>query len=756
MAMTSNKENIIYEEDEEEEEVFFGEVTEKEKRKASKYAKRRTILFTPGFREDRKLMRYTMDPARLAALAEEAGSTNSDVDDRMASSDDKENFCNAEHVERDSNGDAPDTTENNGNNSNNAALDVSGDLFDSITETDGNEENVRSAKGSDAEVNELINMVPKLDLSSEKDNLEVKQIGDTDISSETSENVEQSESLSMSQEKINCSNLPVHSTDLRNMCEQPAEISVVTYGNTNESFTRESSTNALQKTPTVQLMESDKDVNETPTDQAHINEGYVEETPMVHSKQLENFVEETPTILFKNSSEYIEETPTVEFEKPDSDGKEGTEALDVCREETPTIIVNKPKECVEETPLAELKNNEKHLETPTIQLKYLSDDTDYTPTIQLQKYKENVENTPPILLKDQKMNMEETPTVQFLNPAEYTEETPTVVFKKPEKCSEDTPTVQFKNPAENIEETPPIIFKKPEKCVEDTPTIQFKNPVEEETPTIVFKKPVECMGETPTVKSEKQAESIEEGTATQLKQSMEYSEETPTIQFKPSEGVFETISLKEPDAKLLLNISSNGSSIADDYIDSSKDTNWDKTPTVKSKVVPNALHFGTPHEHQNGSCDETSTVNFKTGDVNAALSAPNSARIGFKRSSTSAFQTTPRQIDTEPALCSLNMSPHDTVHGNKVAECTSPSVIFKETNFSPTLKIKDVKRPNTLPMNLEINSSQLSFDIHEKEIMAQDVSSEQLLKPFIAGETDEQYIDSGLPSTPTYLPMFQR
>ena len=201
MAMTSNKENIIYEEDEEEEEVFFGEVTEKEKRKASKYAKRRTILFTPGFREDRKLMRYTMDPARLAALAEEAGSTNSDVDDRMASSDDKENFCSVEHVERDSNGDAPDTAENNGNNSNNAALDVSGDLFDSITETDGNGENIRSAKGSDAEVNELINMVPKLDLSSEKDNLEVKQIGDTDISSETSENAEQSESLSMSQEK---------------------------------------------------------------------------------------------------------------------------------------------------------------------------------------------------------------------------------------------------------------------------------------------------------------------------------------------------------------------------------------------------------------------------------------------------------------------------------------------------------------------------------------------------------------------------
>ena len=212
----------------------------------------------------------------------------------------------------------------------------------------------------------------------------------------------------------------------------------------------------------------------------------------------------------------------------------------------------------------------------------------------------------------------------------------------------------------------------------------------------------------------------------------------------------------EEDTCIVQNFSIGDGSAEDFPTVSSKDINWQKTPTVKSKVVPNALQFGTPSKHLNGSCDDTSTVNVKTNGINAAHSAPNSARIGFKRSSTSAFQTTPRQIDTTPTSFSLNMSPRGTADANKVNECTSPSVIFKETNFSPTLKIKDVKRPNTLPMNLEMNSSQLSFDIHEKEIMAQDVSSEQLLKPFIVGETDEQYTDSGLPSTPTYLPMFQR
>ena len=295
MAMTSNKENIIYEEDEEEDEVFFGEVSEKEKRKASKYAKRRTIVFTPGFRDDRKLMRYTMDPARLAALVEEAAATNSSVDETVAGSDNKENFYNREQVVRDTIGDSPNTAEINGNNNSNATLDVSGDLFDSVTETGGNEENTQSAKGSDTEVNELIDMVPKLNLSSEKDNPEVKQgafYADTNIMNETSENTEQSESLIMSQEKINCSNLTVHGTDLRDMYEQPAESSVVIDGITNERLTTVSCSKVLQKTPTAQLTESDKDVNETPTDQTRSNEGYVEETPVVHLKQLESFVEE--------------------------------------------------------------------------------------------------------------------------------------------------------------------------------------------------------------------------------------------------------------------------------------------------------------------------------------------------------------------------------------------------------------------------------------------------------------------------------
>ena len=756
MAMTSNKENIIYEEDEEEDEVFFGEVSEKEKHKASKYAKRRTILFTPGFRDDRKLMRYTMDPARLAALVEESGAANSSVDETEAGSDNKENFCNREHVARDTIGDSPDTAENNGNNSNNAAFDVSGDLFDSVTETDGNEENTQSAKGSDAEINELINLVPQLDLSSEKDKPEVRQgvfCTDTNIINETSEIAEQSESLIMPEEKINCTNFAVHGTDCINMYEQPVESSVVKDGITNERFTTENSSKVLQKTPTAQLTESDKDVNETPTDQTRSNEGYVEETPVVHLKQLDNFVEETPTIQFKHSSDCIVETTIVQFQKPDNDAKEGTESLNVCREETPTVIVNEPKKCVEETPLAELKNGEKHLETPTIQLKYLDDDVHNTPTIQLQKHREDMS-------KDQEFDMEEIP---FLKPVEYTEETPTIVFRKPEKCAEETPTIGFrnsddnmeetptivfKNPVEDVEETPTIVFKKPEKCVEETPNIKFKNVVEdvEQTPPVVFKNPVE----TPTIVFKSPVEDVEETPTIVFKKPEKYVEEIQTGKIKKQEESIE-------EDTCIVQTFSNGDSSAEDFQTvSSKDINCQNTPTVKSKVVPNALQFGTPSEHQNGSCDETSTVNVKTNGINAVHSAPNSARIGFKRSSTSAFQTTPRQIDTTPTSFSLNMSTHDTVDANKVTECTSPSVIFKETNFSPTLKIKDVKRPNTLPMNLEMNSSQLSFDIHEREIMAQNVSSEELLKPFIAGETDEQYTDSGLPSTPTYLPMFQR
>ena len=54
--------------DDEEEEVFFGPVTEKEQRKASKHSKRKTAVFKPGFRQDAKLMRYTMDKYVVVVL----------------------------------------------------------------------------------------------------------------------------------------------------------------------------------------------------------------------------------------------------------------------------------------------------------------------------------------------------------------------------------------------------------------------------------------------------------------------------------------------------------------------------------------------------------------------------------------------------------------------------------------------------------------------------------------------------------------
>ena len=49
--------------DDEENEIFFGEITDKERRIADKYGKRRTILFDPRFRKDKKLMRNTIDNA---------------------------------------------------------------------------------------------------------------------------------------------------------------------------------------------------------------------------------------------------------------------------------------------------------------------------------------------------------------------------------------------------------------------------------------------------------------------------------------------------------------------------------------------------------------------------------------------------------------------------------------------------------------------------------------------------------------------
>ena len=176
MAM-ENKENIIYEEDEEEDEIFFGEVSEKEKCKAAKFAKRRTIVFTPGFRNDRKLMRYTMDPARLAALAEESSANNSGGNAVDNESDDKENVCEAfdakpKDTKPDVDNGNPEpsaTCETNGNNSSNSALDTSGDLFDSVNELNEKHECSQVSSGNDNEVDELINMVPKLDLSNENE-----------------------------------------------------------------------------------------------------------------------------------------------------------------------------------------------------------------------------------------------------------------------------------------------------------------------------------------------------------------------------------------------------------------------------------------------------------------------------------------------------------------------------------------------------------------------------------------------------------
>ncbi len=62
----------------EEEEVFFGDVTNKERRKATKFDRRKTALFVPDFRTDRKMMRYTMEPSNLGQVTEDVSEQDED------------------------------------------------------------------------------------------------------------------------------------------------------------------------------------------------------------------------------------------------------------------------------------------------------------------------------------------------------------------------------------------------------------------------------------------------------------------------------------------------------------------------------------------------------------------------------------------------------------------------------------------------------------------------------------------------------
>ncbi|ELU12735.1 hypothetical protein CAPTEDRAFT_227125 [Capitella teleta] len=55
----------------EDDEVFFGPISDKELKKSRKFSRRKTALFVPGFREDRKQMRLTMLANQMGVLAEE-------------------------------------------------------------------------------------------------------------------------------------------------------------------------------------------------------------------------------------------------------------------------------------------------------------------------------------------------------------------------------------------------------------------------------------------------------------------------------------------------------------------------------------------------------------------------------------------------------------------------------------------------------------------------------------------------------------
>ncbi len=256
--MSSNKENILYEEDgeeeeeEEEEEVFFGPVGEKEKKKLAKFSKRKTILFTPGFRSDRKLMRYSMDQSNLGTVSEEMGckgeelvsndknetgqaASNNSIMHRLSinanetsafeistlepigeceEQEDYQLYSGANENQSGPevpNGNQPEPEVPNGNqlepevpnqNNNNASIvDTSADLFDSkenspcvmipksslITDWNGDTDSPKT-------VNDLVEMLPKLDISQSKDSAAIITDDSVNIctSAENGENTEDS------------------------------------------------------------------------------------------------------------------------------------------------------------------------------------------------------------------------------------------------------------------------------------------------------------------------------------------------------------------------------------------------------------------------------------------------------------------------------------------------------------------------------------------------------------------------------------
>ena len=237
--MSSNKENILYEEDgeeeeeeEEEEEVFFGPVGEKEKKKLAKFSKRKTILFTPGFRSDRKLMRYSMDQSNLGTVSEELGckgeelvsndknetgqaTSNNTIMHRLSLNANETSAFEMSTLEpigeceeqednpvySGTNGNQLEPEVPNQNNNNASIVDTSADLFDSkenspcvmipkssiITDRNGDTDSPKT-------VDDLVEMLPKLDISQSEDSAAIMTDDSVNIctGAENGENTEDS------------------------------------------------------------------------------------------------------------------------------------------------------------------------------------------------------------------------------------------------------------------------------------------------------------------------------------------------------------------------------------------------------------------------------------------------------------------------------------------------------------------------------------------------------------------------------------
>ncbi len=439
--MGSNKENVLVagSDDDSEEEVFFGDMSEKEKRKAAKYARRRTALHTPNFRSDRKLMRCTMGPGELGAVLEEGGAAGDDAASSVCEGAEHDPSCvesDAKEVNAMSNGVVVGDTQNNVNNNSSAAMDTCEEgCEDSVTVTA-------------EDVNELIELVPKLELTDTEVNGNVLTEHDCEQQvSDTASCVQRSPSPSEGEETA-AAEIPSRNESAKEKVQDKDEVSPVETAVT-ASCDTESSSDASDEEAACDAQTAQ---------------------PV--------------------------ELPTVSPEAPPHGGDDechSDAAVFKTPLQTPAVSFNSPDEISFKTPAAAPQNPEgEAAETPVWRPKLMGLDTD-TPTVQFKTAKPTQQTAHVHLPTARESESEETPTVQLKNSCSMDpDKTPTVQFKTP-SCGKgdqsETPATQPGKEAGNAAapspapQLPAVEPRGRDTGGGDTPTISFKP--KHRTPTVL-------------------------------------------------------------------------------------------------------------------------------------------------------------------------------------------------------------------------------------------------------------------------------